>query len=134
MENLSAEKACYIMLKAREFDVKVEPVEEQPGSNPVDEADREILEDYADDPTYQELVDAIEGLNRDELAELIALVWIGRGSYAKDDWEEAVEEARGVEVATAARYLTQMPLLSDYLEQGLSEFDASCEDFEIGRL
>ncbi len=134
MDNLSVEKACYIMLKAREFDAKVESVEEQPGSNPTDDADREVLEDFADDPTFQELVDAIDGLNDDERAELIALVWIGRGSYSKDDWNEAVEEARGVAADSAARYLTQIPLLSDYLEQGLAELDASCEDVEMGRL
>jgi len=134
MDNLSVEKACFIMLKAREFDAKVEAVEEQPGSNPTDEASREILEDFADDLTYQELVDAIEGLNEDERAELIALVWVGRGSFAKDDWDQAVEEARGVVAESVARYLTQIPLLSDYLEQGLAEFDASCAEVELSRL
>ena len=113
MDNLSVEKACFIMLKAREFDAKVEAVEEQPGSNPTDEASREILEDFADDLTYQELVDAIEGLNEDERAELIALVWVGRGSFAKDDWDQAIEEARGVAAESVARYLTRIPLLSD---------------------
>ena len=134
MDNLSVEKACFIMLKAREFDAKVEAVEEQPGSNPTDEASREILEDFEGDLTYQELVDAIEGLNEDERAELIALVWVGRGSFAKDDWDQAVEEARGVVAESVARYLTQIPLLSDYLEQGLAEFDASCAEVELSRL
>jgi hypothetical protein len=134
MDNLSVEKACFIMLKAREFDAKVEPVEEQPGSNPTDEASREILEDFEDDLTYQELVDAIEGLNEDERVELIALVWIGRGSFAKDDWDQAIEEARGVAAESVARYLTRIPLLSDYLEQGLAEFDASCAEVELSRL
>jgi len=134
MDNLSVEKACFIMLKAREFDAKVEAVEEQPGSNPTDEASREILEDFEGDLTYQELVDAIEGLNEDERAELIALVWVGRGSFAKDDWDQAVEEARGVVAESVARYLTRIPLLSDYLEQGLAEFDASCAEVELSRL
>ncbi len=134
MDNLSVEKACFIMLKAREFDAKVEAVEEQPGSNPTDEAAREILEDFEDDLTYQELVDAIEGLNEDERVELIALVWIGRGSFAKDDWDQAIEEARGVAAESVARYLTRIPLLSDYLEQGLAEFDASCAEVELSRL
>ncbi|HLB06936.1 MAG TPA: DUF3775 domain-containing protein [Alphaproteobacteria bacterium] len=134
MDNLSVEKACFIMLKAREFDAKVEAVEEQPGSNPTDEASREILEDFEGDLTYQELVDAIEGLNEDERAELIALVWVGRGSFAKDDWDQAIEEARGVAAESVARYLTRIPLLSDYLEQGLAEFDASCAEVELSRL
>ena len=32
--NISVDKVCYIALKAREFDAKVEPVEPDPGSNP----------------------------------------------------------------------------------------------------
>ncbi|MDB5651052.1 MAG: hypothetical protein JWL62_2572, partial [Hyphomicrobiales bacterium] len=31
-------------------------------------------------------------------------------------------------------YLLEMPLLADYLEDGLSGFDMSCEDMERGRL
>jgi hypothetical protein len=33
-----------------------------------------------------------------------------------------------------ASYLLGMPLLADYLEEGLSLFGQSCEDFEINRL
>ena len=76
--NVSAEKVCYIIVKAREFDAKVEPVEPNPGSNPVDTDEREILEDYADDPTQTELRAAIDTLNDDEVIDLIALAWTGR--------------------------------------------------------
>ncbi len=51
MLNISPEKICYIIVKAREFDAKVEPVEPDPGSNPADGGEREILSDYRDDPT-----------------------------------------------------------------------------------
>ena len=44
--NISDDKVCYIVLKAREFDAKVEPTEPDPGSNPTDSGEREILEDY----------------------------------------------------------------------------------------
>ncbi len=43
--NISPEKVCYIIVKPREFDAKVEPVEPDPASNPSDDADHEILED-----------------------------------------------------------------------------------------
>jgi Protein of unknown function (DUF3775) len=33
-----------------------------------------------------------------------------------------------------AAYLMGEPLLSDYLEEGLSQFGFSCAEFEIGRL
>src|SRR5688572_18035400 len=41
--SLSAETLCYIIIKAREFDVKVEPVEPDPGSNPADDGEVRIL-------------------------------------------------------------------------------------------
>ena len=43
-------------------------------------------------------------------------------------------EAREVREDGAVRYLTGIPLLGDYLENGLSEFGLSCVDFEADRL
>src|SRR5579863_2468721 len=90
---INHEKLGFIIIRAREFDAKVEPVEADRGSNPTDDDEREVLEDYADDPTYIELVEAIEGLNEDELIELVALVWLGRGDYEAAEWGQAVEAA-----------------------------------------
>src|SRR5947209_3360656 len=75
--NISADKVCYIVVKAREFDAKVEPTEPDPGSNPIDSGEREILADYADDPTLGELRSAINDLNDDEIVDLVALAWVG---------------------------------------------------------
>jgi len=74
--NISVEKVCYIIVKAREYDAKVEPLEPDPASNPSDDGDREILEDYAGDPTLQELQVAISDLNDDEVVDLIAMAWV----------------------------------------------------------
>ncbi len=120
MDNLSAEKVAYIIAKAREFDVKVEPVAPDPGSNPSDDDELDVLEDFAADPTYDELLSAIRALNRDEQIELVALTWIGRGSFSAGQWAEAIAEARDAHNDHTAEYLTGIPLLSDYLEEGLS--------------
>jgi hypothetical protein len=88
------EKLAYIITKAREFDLEVPPVDEDSGSNPSDDAEWDVLEASADNPTYQELVDAINGLSDLERIELLALTWLGRGDYAKEEWREALEEAR----------------------------------------
>lgn len=131
---ISLEKVCYIIAKAREFDAKVPPVEPDPGSNPADDAGREILEDYAGDPTFAELRTAIDDLNDDEVVDLIALAWIGRGDYDRGGWDEARGLARERHRHHSARYLTGMPALGDYLEEGLSTLGYSCEEFEINRL
>src|SRR5579872_4324472 len=87
--NISPEKVCFIIVKARAFDAKVEPLELDQGSNPADGDEREILEDYADDATLAELRAAIDDLNDDEVVDLIALAWVGRGDFTKEDWPEA---------------------------------------------
>ena len=51
--SVSLDKLDFIIIKAREFDAKVDPVEPDPGSDPADDEEREVLEDYADDPTYE---------------------------------------------------------------------------------
>jgi hypothetical protein len=84
--SISLEKVFHIFVKAREFDAKVEPVEPDPGSNPADSGVREVLEDDADEPPRQELRAAIDGLNEDEIVDLIALAWLKRGDSGKDDW------------------------------------------------
>jgi hypothetical protein len=134
MLTISPEKVCYIIIKAHEFDAKVEPVEEEPGSNPTDSGEREILEDYPNDPTYDELIAAIDTLNEDETIELVALAWLGRGDFTADAWAEAVAEARAAHNDRTASYLVGMPLLGDYLEEGLSQLGYSCEEYEAERL
>jgi len=132
--SVSPEKVCFIIVKAREFDAKVEPVEPDPGSNPADNDEREILEDYADDATLAELRAAIDGLNDDEIVDLIALAWLGRGDFAKDDWPEARALARERHRRRSAAYLVGMPALGDYLEDGLAALGRSCEEYESGHL
>jgi hypothetical protein len=132
--NISADKVCFIILKAREFDAKVDPVEPDPGSNASDDGEREILEDYADDPTLAELRSIIDDLNDDEVVDLIALAWVGRGDYGREGWLEARGLARERHKRRSADYLLGMPALGDYLEEGLATLGHSCEDFGMGRL
>jgi len=134
MVTINTDKVCYIVIKAREFDEKVAPGDDAPGSNFSDDMSVEILEDRPDDPTLEELFGAIDALNEDEGLELIALSWIGRGDFDPEEWEEALEAAREVPEKRIANYLTQMPLLGDYLEEGLAKFEISCSDFESNRL
>jgi Protein of unknown function (DUF3775) len=128
------EKLAYIIAKAREFDVEVPPVDEDSGSNPSDDAEWDALQDSAENPAYQELVDAIGGLGEPERIELLALTWLGRGDYTKEEWREALAEARRSYDEKETRYLIGTPLLADFLEEGLSQLGYSIEDFEIGRM
>jgi len=46
---ISPEKVCFIIIKAKEFDAKDEVTEPDPGSNPADDRDVEVLEEHSDD-------------------------------------------------------------------------------------
>ena len=128
------EKLAYIIIKAREFDVEVPPVDDGSGSNPSDDAEWDVLESGVDNPAHQELVDALNSLTDLERIEVLALTWLGRGDYGKEDWREVLEEARRIHDEKETEYLVGTPLLADYLEEGLSQLGYSIEDFEIGRM
>ncbi|MDD9725567.1 DUF3775 domain-containing protein [Roseovarius sp. SK2] len=72
----------------------------------------------------------IERLAEDEQASLVALMWIGRGSFAADEIEEAKATARDEATTPTADYLLGTPHLSDHLENGLDELGLSAQDDE----
>ncbi|HVZ15363.1 MAG TPA: DUF3775 domain-containing protein [Bauldia sp.] len=131
---IDPETVCFLIVKAREFDVQVEPDDPDSGSNPSDDGQIDILESRRDDPVYAELKGTLDALNEDELTDLVVLTWIGRGDYTADDWDEAKEEARGNASKTTPDYLLGTPLLGDYLEDGLNALGYSCEDVEADHL
>jgi hypothetical protein len=132
--NIGVDKVCYIIVKAREFDVKVEPAENNSGSNSSDDAYSEVLEDYAGDPTLQELQEAIVDLNDDEVVDLIAIAWVGRGDFDRTDFDSARSLAMERHRPNSAPYLVGMPALGDYLEEGLAELGYSCDDSDMAHL
>src|SRR6185437_12324902 len=127
------ERLAFIIVKAREFDAEV-PVEPDAatGSDGPDDDERQVLLDTPDNPTEQELRDAIDGLGPPERQELLALMWLGRGDYDAESWPEALREARDTDTATVTDYLIGTPLLGDFLEDGAAALGLSLEDFEQG--
>lgn len=134
MLTIPLEKVCFLIIKAREFDAKMDPEVSDPGDNPIDDDDREILFDYPDDPTVEEIRGFLELINEDEAIDILALVWLGRGDYDVDDWKDAVAAARDAPEERSIEALMGIPLLADFLECGLDELGYSCTDFEIDRL
>jgi hypothetical protein len=131
---ISAETVCFLIVKAREFDVKDEVTEPDPGSNPSDDRDLEVLEAHPDDPSEEEIRAAIDALSVDEQIDLVALAWLGRGDYDVKDWPSVRREAAEAHNNKTADYLLGLPLLGDYLEEGLSLVGRNCEEFEVDRL
>lgn len=75
----------------------------------------------------------LDRLNEDEAAELIALFWIGRGSFDPEDWAEAVGTARAEATTPTADYLLGSPHFADHLEAGAEAmgFDITDEEDDL---
>ena len=130
MLDIAPEKVAHIIVRAREVDAKVAPWD-----GPGDDSDADsILEDRHGDGTTAELKSFIADLNVDEQVSLVALTWIGRGTYDADEIDEAKSTARAERVNPSQDYLLGVPLLADYLEDGLDKLGISVEDAEQGIL
>jgi hypothetical protein len=127
--NIGIDKIYFIIVNARGFDAKVPPVEPDPGSNPSEDENREIIEDYPDDASAEVLRASIDQLTDEEVIDLIAITWVGRGDFDRTTFDEARELATERHKARSARYLMGMPLLGDYLDEGLSELGYSIADY-----
>ena len=128
--NIPVSTVAWIILKAREFDMK-EPSdfesEDDDGDNPLG-----VLEDRADDPTASELHSWIMDLSDTEQAELVALMWLGRGDEESESFPDLVEQARGSQEhgRRTVAYLLGTPQLGDYLEEGLEKLGVDTANLE----
>ena len=130
MLEISTDKIAHVILRAREVDVKAEAWDDESELDRDDVDSETILEDLPEDATRQELKEFLESLNEDELASLIALAWIGRGTYAPTEVEEAISTAKAEHAGNGVTYLFSLPLLPNYLEDGLDELGISANDAE----
>ena len=128
--DIAPEKVAHVIIKAREYDAKVGPWDDTPENGDAEDDPSTILEGYTSDPTRAELAGFIERLNYDEQANLVALMWVGRGTYEKEEFDEAVDTARAERINATAGYLMGIPLLADYLEEGLEKMGYSVDDIE----
>ena len=128
--SIPLEKLCFIIDKARQFDAKDVLTDPGDSSNATDDRMRSVLEDHSDDPVYLELKSAIWALNEDEQIDLVALTWLGRGDDTLVNWDELRAEAGRDHTNRTADYVLGIPLLSDYLEDAISQFGLSCTDLD----
>jgi len=126
--SISPEKVFFIVAKARQSDSKAT---ESDLATDLNDDDRSYgLEDLSKDTDRSELFGFIRGLNVDEQIDLVALMWLGRGDGDLDSWHDLRSEAARAHNNRTASYLIGTPMLAGYLEEALSQFGKSFEDFE----
>jgi hypothetical protein len=129
------ETLCRIILRAREYDAQTptdyDRDEDADNVDDENEGTLSVLDDSINDSVEEELRSVLEDLAEDQLAEVLALCWVGQGTYDAGDWDEAYQEAQefgedgGGE--SIIEELLEMPMLPSVLEAGLAAFDLSCD-------
>ena len=119
MLQIAPSKVEQVIELAREFDAKVAPWDDASSAEREGDADA-VLEATSHDPIARELKTLIDNLNEDEQVSLVAVMWVGRGTFDPEDLDEALATARTERVNKTSAYLLGVPLLGDYLEEGLS--------------
>ena len=125
--SISPDKVFFIIAKARQSDIEAD--------------EPELISGLTDDDTVQgrgagkgtdrsELSGFIRDLNVDEQIDLVALMWLGRGDGDISNWRELRSQAAQAHNNRTAAYLIGTPMLSDLLEEAVSQFGLSLEDFE----
>ena len=126
MLDITPSKIAHVILRAREIGVKVARWD-----TPADTADAEtILEARPSDATEAELRAFIRNLNEDEKAALVAVMWIGRDSFAAEDLAEALRTAREEATIPTEDYLLGVPHLAEHLEEGMAKLGMDPADAE----
>ena len=128
------ETYCRLILRAKELEAQLPALDPDEDADNVDDIadDSEdqslsVLEDELNSGVEEEMRAALDDLADDQLAEALALAWVGRGTYDVSEWEDAFTEASDTDPESSIDELMDMPLLASHLEAGLAAFDYSCE-------
>ena len=128
------ETLCRLILRARELEAQVPASDPDEDPDNVDDVDDDgedqalsVLEDELNSGVEEEVQATLDDLADDQLAETLALAWVGRGTYDASEWDDAFAEASDLNADERMDELMDMPLLASHLEAGLSAFDYSCD-------
>ena len=127
------ETLCRLILRAKELEAQVPAADPDEDPEDVDDLDDEgdqalsVLEDELNTGIEEEIQAMLDDLADDQLAECLALAWVGRGTYDSSEWDDAFSEASDLNADERVDELMDMPLLASHLEAGLSAFDYSCD-------
>jgi Protein of unknown function (DUF3775) len=134
MLKISKEKLAYIISSAKEY-------EETAGC--WDEVVRDSFNDNVVSPLGDELYDpgansslseVVEDLNDAEKASLIALSMIGRGEVNAENFDRAMSLALAEDTDRAVTYLLRIPMVAEYLEEGLQRLGYSLNGRRVPEL
>jgi hypothetical protein len=134
------ETYCRLIIRAREMEAQVpaQDPDEDPDDvdnlNDGEDEESQALSVLADEmnSVEEEVQALLDDLADDQLAECLALAWVGAGTFDSSEWEDACAEANDLAEDDRIEELMNMGTLAANLESGLASFDYSCDD--VGQL
>jgi len=126
--SVSRETVCRLIVRARELEAQVPSIETDDEEDPTESDDEfSVIEDEANEAIEEEIMAALDDLADDQVAEVLALALVGRGTYDASEWEDALEAANDPDSDDPVDQLLEMPMLAAYLDAGLAAFDLNCD-------
>jgi hypothetical protein len=132
---------CRLIIRAREMEAQVPAQDPDEDPDDVDDLegggdddDRQGLSALSDEmnDVEEEVAALLDDLADDQLAEAVALAWVGLGTFDVSEWEDACAEANDLDPDERIDELMNMPTLAANMEAGLAAFDYNCDD--VGQL
>lgn len=121
-----------LILKVRALMAKEAGEDDERADNPADDDARESLLEMEGDLGRDELVNEIDGLDRDQQNELVALMWIGRGDAEPEEWDDTIALADERREGSTAEYLLGHPELADHWAEALDKLGHGTAILEEG--
>lgn len=119
MISVNPETISRLIDLSRAFHAKEQVVIPQEPNSPSDDWALQVLADHEDDEYYAEFESIIDDLEPDQQQEVVALMWLGRGDAALEEWSDLLKQASEQWNERTAEYLIAHPFLAEYLQEGL---------------
>lgn len=119
---------CEIITRCREFQAQEGVVIPENPEELSQDDHMQILAGHRNDLTYSELCKNINDLEPDQQTTLVALMYLGRGDFSADEWEQCWEMAYEARPNNTGRYLLSHPQIVEYLQGGLEAFGYQCDE------
>jgi hypothetical protein len=116
--SIPSDYVARLIVKARGLQAREAEVDPLSGSNASDDNMLDAVQETRGDLSREELREELRGLHDRAQAELVALMWIGRGDEEPEEWEHVVERARERKDTPTPDYLLGEPLVAEFWSEG----------------
>jgi hypothetical protein len=124
---VNPDDVCQLIQLARDFHAQDAIVVPDEPSEPDMSLGVAAMQPHAGNPLLEEFRTIIQDFDRSQQVQVVALLWLGRGDYDVEEWEELLEDATDAWSDHTADYLLAHPLLADQLTEGLELLGFSCD-------